>query len=318
MTFAREMRALARLAWPVVATQVGMMAFGIVDTKMVGLLGARELAAVGLVDAVLFGTLIGGIGLVMGIDPIVAQAHGAGNDRAASRGLQEGTLLALAATVPLTIVWLNAGTILVWLGQDATLAEIGGRYAAAQAWSIAPFLVFTALRQYLQARGRVIAPLVVIAAANVANVGLNWALIFGRLGMPALGVSGAAIATGTTRTLVAIGLAVHMLRRGDLRFAWGRGAFRELGAVTRHGLHISLQLSDEVWLACAVEVVRPCLHARAHDRLAVVDERAHRAEQHAGLRRHAPKRVVVVDGGLHDADLAARTAQREQPVAQGV
>ena len=74
----RELAALFRLSWPLVLSQVGMMLFGLVDIWMVGRLGARELAAVALADIVMFGSLITGIGLVMGIDPVVTQAHGAG------------------------------------------------------------------------------------------------------------------------------------------------------------------------------------------------------------------------------------------------
>ena len=74
----KEIRVLAILALPVVIGQIGQMMLGIVDMWMVGRLGATELGAVALADAVIFGSFIMGMGFVMGIDPLVSQAHGAG------------------------------------------------------------------------------------------------------------------------------------------------------------------------------------------------------------------------------------------------
>ena len=119
-----EVRVLTRLALPVVLAQMGTMMLGLVDTWMVGHLGSVELAACALADVILFGSLIIGIGIVMGIDPIVTQAHGAGQGARAGLALQQGVVLAVLCAVPLTVVALSTGRLLLWTGQDPRLAEV--------------------------------------------------------------------------------------------------------------------------------------------------------------------------------------------------
>ena len=247
----RELAALFRLSWPLVLSQVGMMLFGLVDIWMVGRLGARELAAVALADIVMFGSLITGIGLVMGIDPVVTQAHGAGAGVAAGRALQRGIVIACAVAVPVTLVWLYAGDILVLLHEPADLAHLAQVYADAQVWSIAPFLVFTALRQYLQGREIVFPPLWIILGANVANAILNYGLVFGRFGLPEWGVRGAGVATGATRTLMMVALFAYIFLRGLHRGAWtpwSRAVFKwdRFKQLLGYGWPVALHLGLEV------------------------------------------------------------------------
>ena len=91
-----DLKAHARLAFPVVVVQVGMMAMGVADTIMVGHLSARDLAAVALGNLYFFSAAVFGMGVLMSLDPIVAQAVGAGDRIAISRGIQRGGLLAVA------------------------------------------------------------------------------------------------------------------------------------------------------------------------------------------------------------------------------
>ncbi|MHC4932358.1 MAG: MATE family efflux transporter [Planctomycetota bacterium] len=247
-----EIRALARLAWPVVLTQMSMMMLGLVDTRMVGHLGSVELSAVGLADAIMFGSLILGMGLVMGIDPIVSQAHGAGEGKLAGLAMQRGIVLGVVASVPLTVVWLHTEEILLLLGQDRQLASLAQVYADAQIFSIAPVLVFMAMRQYLQGRGDVTTPLWVAVLANPLNVLFNWALIFGHLGLPALGVTGAGLATGLSRLFMVVALAALLFGRGKHRGAWtpwSRASFSWAGQrqVLRYGIPVGAQYGLEVW-----------------------------------------------------------------------
>ena len=246
-----EIRTLVRLAWPVVASQIGLMLFGLVDMAMLGRVGAAEMGAAALADACLFGTMMVGIGLVMGIDPLVSQAHGAGRGEDAGRALQHGIVVALVATVPLTFAWCHTGFILRLFDQRPELADLGQAYATKQAWSIAPGLAFVALRAYVQGRGLMTPPLYVILGTNVLNALLNWALIFGKLGMPAMGIAGAGLATGISRTAMPLALALLVFGRGLHRGAWtpwSRDAFgKGLGRALSIGVPIAVQLALEVW-----------------------------------------------------------------------
>jgi MATE family multidrug resistance protein len=244
-----EVRAIARLAWPVAASQLGLMLFHLVDLWMLGRLGARELAAVALAETCLFGTLMIGIGLVHGLDPFVSQAHGAGRGEDVGRALQKGLVLSLFAAVPISIAWLNVDHILALTDQDPALATLGQSYATPQAWSVPFGLAFIALRGYVQGRGIMTPPLWAILSTNVLNAFLNWVLIFGKLGMPAMGVEGAGIATGISRAAMPIVLALLVFGRGQHRGAWtpwSRDALA-LGPLLAIGVPAALQLAFEVW-----------------------------------------------------------------------
>jgi MATE family multidrug resistance protein len=247
-----EIRTLGRLALPVVLAQMGMMLLGLVDVRMVGHLGSVELSAVALADTVLFGSLILGIGIVMGIDPIVSQSHGAGEGKVAGLALQRGIVLGILVSVPLAAVWLNTGPILRLLGQDAHHANIAQVYTGAQVFSIPMVLIFTALRQYQQGRADMITPLLAVLLANPVNLLLNWVLIFGNLGFPALGVFGAGLATGLSRTFMMLALAALIFMRGRHRGAWvpwSRAAWDPQGLkqVLRYGVPVGMQYGLEVW-----------------------------------------------------------------------
>ena len=241
----KEIRVLAILALPVVIGQIGQMMLGIVDMWMVGRLGATELGAVALADAVIFGSFIMGMGFVMGIDPLVSQAHGAGKPDRARLAMQRGIVVGLIVSIPLMFVWHFTGHVLLWLGQKPHLTAIAQEYARAQVWSIAPALVFAAMRCYFIGRGNMITPTVVVLVANAFNVLANWALIFGNLGFEPMGVRGAGMATALTRGFMMLALAWWLFRReGWIR--WTRAAFRGLRQVARYGMPVAIYLTLEV------------------------------------------------------------------------
>ncbi len=247
-----EARSLWRLAWPVVLTNLATMSLGIVDTLMVGKLGPKALAALALGHTFVFGTLIVGMGLVMGISPIVSQAHGRGDVTAMGRALQRGVLAGLAVSVVVAGSWFWARDVLVLFGQDPELAALAHDYVVVQVWSVPAFLVFCALRDYLACRGIMGPALWTSLLAIGFNALFNWVLIFGKLGAPALGVRGAGIATSLTRVVTLAALWFIISRADLLRNAWvpwSRAAFarRGMGDVLRHGLPIAIHLGLEIW-----------------------------------------------------------------------
>ena len=199
-----EVRALVRLAVPVVTVQLGMMARGFVDTVLLGHLSEHALGAGALGNAYVFFFLCFGMGVVMAADPVVAQAVGAQDHAATARGVQRSLMLAGLFTLPSVVVLLFADTLLSWvrLGQHDALGADAAGYARISAWGALPFFAFVALRQSLQAMHRM-APIVwAIVLGNLLNVLLDWMFIFGRLGAPAMGVAGSAWATVLCRWLM--------------------------------------------------------------------------------------------------------------------
>jgi MATE family multidrug resistance protein len=251
-SIAREVRRLVALGGPAALTQVGAMLLGVVDTIMVGRLGVHELDAASLGNVWLIGTLILGIGLMLGLDPILAPAHGARDGERVGVTLQQGMVVALIGSVPIALSWLLTRPALRLLGQSPALAAAAHEYVVVQIPSIAPFLAFLALRQYLQCRGVVMPALWITLLANGFNALGNWVLIFGHLGFPALGLAGAGVATAATRVFMLAGLvAVTLLARlhEGAWVPWSRRALhgRDLGRIFRYGLPVALQYGLETW-----------------------------------------------------------------------
>jgi MATE family multidrug resistance protein len=247
-----EARRLLALATPVIITQLGMMMMGVVDVIMVGRVGVDALDGASLGRVWVFGTLLFGMGIVMGIDPIVAQAHGSRNTVRLSLALQQGLIIAALATVPVALCWIFTEEGLLALGQDPLHSRLAESYALVQLPSIPVFLGYSVLRQYLQGRGIVRPAMWIALLANGVNVFLNWIFIYGHLGAPALGVTGAGLATALTRGFMLLSL-VGMVLRGRLYegawHGWTREALgrKGLAEVWHFGLPVGLQLGFEIW-----------------------------------------------------------------------
>jgi MATE family multidrug resistance protein len=247
-----ELRKLAALSAPAAASQLSTMLLGVVDTLMVSRVGVEAIAAAALANVWIFGTIMVANGVVLGIDPLVAQAHGARDGEAAGRALQRGLVLALIWSVPVGLLWSQTGTFLRWTGQEPALAQLAQDFTTVQIPTIPCFLGYVALRSYLQGRELMRPALWVILIANVFNAFGNWVLIYGHLGMPPLGLVGSGIATSTTRLLAFVGLVawvrVFQLHRGAW-VPWSRAAYepRALAAVMTIGLPVALQIGLEIW-----------------------------------------------------------------------
>jgi MATE family multidrug resistance protein len=247
-----EVRRLSRLAAPVVATQLGMMLLGVVDALMLGRVGVEPLAAAALGNVWIMGALLGAMGLVLGIDPIVSQAHGAKDGARLGLVVQQGLVVAVLVSIPASIALFFTRDGLLLLGQDPELARMAHAYAVVQIPGVAPFLGFIALRQYLQGRAIVMPAMWVMLLANAVNAALNAVLIFGLFGFPALGVVGSGIATALTRIFLLGALASWILGFGLHRGAWVRWTWRacsprRLTEIARYGVPVAVQLSLEVW-----------------------------------------------------------------------
>ncbi len=199
---------MLKLAIPAVVVQVGLMLMGVVDTIMVGHLDHVALAAAAVANVYVFGSIVWGMGLMMVLDPIVSQAVGAGDHAGIARGVQRGVVLAAVLTIPLTLLNLPGEWVLAALRQSPEIVPLAARFTRATLPGVFPFLLFLVFRQTLQAKERM-APIVwTILIANTANLFLNWVLIYGKFGAPALGAVGSGLATGLSRFVLAGGLLI--------------------------------------------------------------------------------------------------------------
>jgi MATE family multidrug resistance protein len=200
-----EARAQVRLALPVVFVQVGMMAMNVVDVMMVGHVAtgaATQLAAVAvgsLYTWLMLGTCMG---VLMALDPLVAQAAGAEDHAAIGRNMQRGFVLSALLCLPIVALQLVAEPVLTFLAQPPDVIPIAGDYVRWAIPSAPAFLAFVVLRQTLQALHRMRPIVIAIVAGNLFNVFLDWGFIHGAFGLPALGAVGVSIATSIGRWLM--------------------------------------------------------------------------------------------------------------------
>lgn len=185
-----------------VVIQVGLMFMGVVDTLIIGHFSAQGLAAVAIGNLYFFVVAVLGQGILMALDPIVAQAVGAGDEPAIRRAVQRGVVLAVGLAVPMSLLLLPAESLFSLARQPVEVIPFAVRYVHWMIPGTIPFFLFVVLRQSLQAMHCTRAIVWSIVVANLVNAGLNWVLIFGHLGAPSLGVVGSAWATTISRWLM--------------------------------------------------------------------------------------------------------------------
>jgi len=247
----RELKSTLRLALPLMAGQVGQMVMGLVDTLMVGRLGATELAAASFANILIWIPLVFGMGLMVAVSMRVSQARGAGRPERAAEALGHGVWLAAAAGVVLAGGLLG---LMPWLGRFGQPAEV---VAAAPvfyfpvALSVVPALVAMALKNYADAMERPWVAFWITLGGIILNILLNWILIFGNLGVPALGLAGAGWATAIARAVTLIALFGWVARASAFRLwrpsRWLFVPRRDLlGRLLVLGAPVSLGLLTEV------------------------------------------------------------------------
>ena len=245
----REALSLWKLAVPVIVVQLGLMGMGVADTVMMGRVSAEALAAVAIGGLFSFGILVFGMGILMALDPIVAQAVGAGDHAAVARSVQRGMIIAAGLTLPASLALLPAETALRHLGQPEAILPLAAVYVRALIPGVFPLFAFVVLRQSLQAMHRMAPIVVTIVGANLVHILVNWVLIFGRLGFPAYGALGAALSTSLSRWLMAAVLLVlgwSTLGASLLPFRSESLAVRPLGRMVGIGLPIGTQYLLEI------------------------------------------------------------------------
>lgn len=220
-----EARRTLALAGPIIVGQVSQMLMAVTDSVMIGRLGAVELAAAAFANAVWAVAFMAGIGLLVPVAVLVSRAHGGGRNEEAGDWLRHGTALALIAGGLATAGLLALTLGLDRFGQPVEVIAAVRPYFELIAVSMVPTLVFQAWRQFGESLGRPWEPMAIMLASVALNVVLNWILIYGHWGAPALGLEGAGWATLVSRW-VSVGVIFAWLRQAPaLRAAWPAGWF---------------------------------------------------------------------------------------------
>ena len=276
MTAARsELGDLGRLALPLAVVHLGHQLMTVVDSVLLGRHSEAALGGSGAAGTILFALMVIFSGTLMGLDTLVAQALGAGEEDRARRLLGTGLRMALLLSVPLLCLIAATAWLLPLTGMDPDVANEGGLYLLGRMPGMPASLLLGCLRSTLQAR-RITRPIIIaMVLGNLVNAAGSWAFIFGddgledlglpRIGLPAMGTFGSAMATSIVSWFSAgvCAVAVRFAHAGSAPVTTTPEQRRALmRAIARIGMPIGGQLLAEVGLFALTGVLAGTLGAR--------------------------------------------------------
>lgn len=201
---------MLRLAVPMALTELGWISMGFVDTVMVGRLpdSATAIGAVSLGTTLFYTIGIFGSGIMLGLDTLVAQYYGAGRLEECHRTLWNALYLAFMLSPAVMVAVLSCVPLFSRFGLQPALVAVTVPFLKALIWSTLPLVLYFVLRRYLQAMNIVKPVVFTLISANLVNLLGNWALVYGHLGMPKLGVVGSGWSTCISRVYMVLALAI--------------------------------------------------------------------------------------------------------------
>jgi MATE family multidrug resistance protein len=195
-----------QLAYPVIIGQLGIIMMGVVDSLMVGKLGAAPLAASSLGNGTAFIIMIIGIGLSYAVTPLVAIAVGAGKFEDCGIYFRQSLLVNSVASVIIAIIIYFAADLIQYLDQPEEVQKQAVSYMRIIGLSAIPLLLFQSYKQFIEGLSVMRPAMIITLLANLVNAFANWVLIFGNLGFPALELNGAGWATFASRVFMSLAL----------------------------------------------------------------------------------------------------------------
>tara|TARA_Y100000294_G_scaffold176925_1_gene200736 strand:+ start:569 stop:1930 length:1362 start_codon:yes stop_codon:yes gene_type:complete len=238
-----ELTGLLALGLPIILTQLMQIGNNTVAIVMMGRVGSREMAAIGLGGAFMIFVYLLCLGIMTSLSPTIAQHFGAGRERDIRRFFQQGLWMALGVSVMAFFLLREMGRVMLWMSVDPEVVPLVQDYLDIVSWSMPAVCYYLALRFVCEGIGHS-QPMMMVSLLTlpVALVG-NWALIFGHLGFPALGVRGAAWNLVLVMVLNTLGLLLYLAlsRRYRSRHLFASFALpgAEIWALLKLGLPIA-------------------------------------------------------------------------------
>lgn len=222
MTFKEHHKKNLGLAWPVVLGQMGHVMVGLADSIMIGKLGTVPLAASAFANSIFIIVMVFGIGMAYGLTTPVANADGEGKPEKARSYLKHGIYLNGAVALSLFTILLILQPLMPYLGQEKAVWQSAGSYYQLISYSIIPLLGYLTFKQFAEGLSDTRAAMAISLGANFLNIGLNYLLIYGNWGLPALGLEGAGLATLLARSIMFLSMAIYVFKKPAFK-AYTRG-----------------------------------------------------------------------------------------------
>jgi len=195
-----------RLSYPVIIGQLGFIMMGVVDSLMVGNIGATPLAAASLANSLFLVILVIGIGISYAITPLVAIAVGANKFSDCGVIFRQALIVDMVFGILLMLFVFVCSGFLIYLNQPPEVVKLATSYLNILGFSILPVMLFQTYKQFIEGLSIMRPAMVLTILANFINAFVNWVLIYGNLGFPAMGLDGAGWATFSSRLFMGIGL----------------------------------------------------------------------------------------------------------------
>jgi len=248
-----EARATASLAYPLILTNLAQSLIHATDVILLGWVGARTLAAGTLGINLFFAFLIFGMGLTTAAAPMIARELGrkAHSVRDVRRTVRQTMWAAVAIAIPIWAILWNTEAILLAFGQEPALARDAATFVRPLQWGLLPYLLYLVLRNFLAALERPGWSLAIGIAAVCLNAVVNYSLIFGKFGLPALGLFGAGLGSAISNLFMFVSMVLVVtlhprFRRYRLFGHFWRADWERFREVWRLGLPIAVTLGLEV------------------------------------------------------------------------
>lgn len=215
-----------KVAFPVMITQAGQVVVQLADNIMVGHVGTAELAGVSFANAIFLIGFITLIGFSQGLTPLVGESFAKGEHKKASHLLRNSLILNLCVYSAVGLLLTAVGFFMPHMGQDPQVIPFAQPYYFITVASLIPTSLFFTSRFFAEGIGDTRHAMWITVTSNILNIFLNWVLIFGHFGLPALGVMGAALATLTARIFCAVAF-IRVLFHSGTFSSYARNALTE-------------------------------------------------------------------------------------------
>lgn len=239
------------LASPIVLSQVGQISVHLVDNMMVGHVGTVELAASSFANNIFMIGMYFGMGITYGLTPLVGESFGKGKFKQLAIWLKNGVFTHSSAAFLLTLIMFFTYFLLPHFGQTHEVVNQAKPYYLLLCASYFPFMLFFSIKQFFEGIGNTKMAMQITLTANVINVLFNYVFIFGKLGMPQLGLSGAGVGTLVSRLVMPL-LFLFYIRK-NIRFrkyfilaSQQIFTFEKVRVLLKIGIPIAFQLVVEV------------------------------------------------------------------------
>lgn len=251
MTIRDHFNITLQLAYPVVLSQLGQVSVGVADSMMVGQLGAVPLAAASLANSIFFVLLMFGMGVSMGITPLVSIAEGKIKNLRIGRLFQHGLWINIGTALVLTIIILGLSQGLYHLDQPEEVVDIAIPYLFVITASLFPFMIFQTFKQFAEGLSQTRQAMYITIIANLVNVLLNYMLIFGKWGAPELGLMGAGWATLISRILMPLLMGWYVMKSSrykpfNIQWTGKKLSFPMINRILKIGIPTGFQYIFEV------------------------------------------------------------------------